>query len=269
MLGIIQGTTEWLPVSSTGHMILLNEFIKLKLSKEFLDLFLILIQLASTLAVICLYFSKINPIKIQSGRFSIKKEAINLWIKIFVGCLPLAAAAVLDDFIHEKLYNSIVVAVTLIFYGLVFVLIERKNIKSHIKRIEHLNYSTAFFVGLFQVLATIPGTSRSGATIIGALVLGCSRPIAAEYSFFLSIPTMLGASVYKTLKYMMSFGFSFKSSEVTILLIGCLVSFLVSVFCIKMFTNYIKKNNFSIFGYYRILLGVSILIYFLVLKPIL
>ncbi len=267
LLGIVQGITEWLPISSTGHMILLNEFIKLNVSKEYTDLFLVLIQLASTLAVILFYFNKINPFKNSGGKIKIKKETLNLWSKVFIGCLPLAAAAVLDDFIHRKLYNSLAVSLTLIFYGVVFILIEQKKIKTSVKRLENLSYSQALFVGMFQVLATIPGTSRSGSTIIGALAFGCSRMVATEFSFFLAIPTMTAASVYKTIKYILNFGIDLTLNEIVILLTGCAVSFFVSVISIRLFTNYIKKNSFSCFGCYRIFLGLLILSYFFVLKP--
>lgn len=268
LLGVIQGITEWLPVSSTGHMILFNEFIKLKLSSKFMDLFLLLIQLASIFAVVFVYFKKLNPIKKINGNFKIQKETISLWTKIFIGCIPLVAGVLLDDFIHEKFYNSFVVALTLILYGILFILIEKQKIKPEIKKIEQLTTGKSFLIGIFQVLAMIPGTSRSGATILGALVLGASSSVAAEYSFFLAIPTMLGASAYKVLKYILKFGFDFSSLELAVLLTGSAVSFVVSVVSIKALVSYVKKHSFSAFGYYRIILGLLILLYFFVLKPV-
>lgn len=267
LLGVVQGITEWLPVSSTGHMILFNEFIHLNLRKDFLDLFLVLIQLASIFAVIFLYFKKLNPLKKNKGKIKINRDTLALWIKIFVGCLPLILGVVLDDFVHEKLYNSLTVSITLIFYGLLFIAIEKSKRKPLLKKISQIDYKTAFLLGLFQILAIVPGTSRSGATIIGALALGFTRILATEFSFFLAIPTMFGASIYKTLKYILKFGLSFYLSEILILLVGFVASFIVSVFSIKFFTEYIKKKSFSLFGYYRIALGIFLILYFLFLKP--
>ena len=267
LLGVVQGITEWLPVSSTGHMILFNEFIHLNLRKDFLDLFLVLIQLASIFAVIFLYFKKLNPLKRNKGKIKVSKDTLVLWGKIFVGCLPLILGVVLDDFVHEKLYNSLTVSITLIFYGLLFIAIEKSKRKPLLKKISQIDYKTAFLLGLFQILAIVPGTSRSGATIIGALALGFTRILATEFSFFLAIPTMFGASIYKTLKYILKFGLSFYLSEILILLVGFVASFIVSVFSIKFFTGYIKKKSFSLFGYYRIALGIFLILYFLFLKP--
>ena len=268
LFGIVQGITEWLPISSTGHMILLNEFINLNLSKEFLDLFLVLIQLASIFAVIFLYFKKINPVKRAGAKIKLSRDVLNLWSKVFVGCLPLLVGVFLDDFVHERLYGALVVSLALILYGLIFVVMEKSKKKVNVKRLDQIDYKKAFLIGIFQVLAVIPGTSRSGATIIGALSLGCSRFIATEFSFFLAIPAMLGASLYKTLKYIIKFGLSFSFEEFLILLVGFTVSLVVSVFAIKMFTNYIKKRSFLIFGYYRIILGIVLLAYFYVVNPI-
>lgn len=268
MFGVIQGITEWLPISSTGHMILFNEFVNLNLSKEFLDLFLVLIQLASIFAVIFLYFRKINPLKKVRGELKLNKDVLNLWSKIVVGCLPLFLGVFLDDFIHEKLYNSLIVSLALILYGLIFIVMEKRKEKPFVKKVSQIDYKKAFLVGIFQILAIIPGTSRSGATIIGSLSLGCSRFVATEFSFFLAIPTMLGASFYKTVKYILKFGLNFTFYEFFALLVGFVVSFVVSVFSIKIFTNYIKKHSFLVFGYYRIILGLVLLAYFYVINPI-
>jgi len=269
LLGIVQGITEWFPVSSTGHMILFNEFIHLRLRKDFLDLFLVLIQLASIFAVVFLYFRRLNPLKRSKGKIRLKKDTMVLWSKIIVGCLPLVLGAALDDFVHEKLYNSLTVSITLIFYGLVFIAIEKSQKKPLLKKTDQVDYKTAFLVGLFQILAIVPGTSRSGATIIGALALGFTRTLATEFSFFLAIPTMFGASFYKTLKYILKFGLDFSLPEILILLVGFASSFIVSVFSIKFFTGYIKKKSFSLFGYYRIVLGVFLIFYFFALRSVL
>lgn len=268
VLGIIQGITEWLPISSTGHMILFNEFVKLKLSSEFLDLFLLLIQLASIFAVIFLYFKKLNPFKKGNNTVKLDKDTFNLWIKIFVGCIPLVIGAFLDDLVHKKFYNSLVVSLTLILYGILFILIEKQKIRSTVKSTNQITFGKSFLIGIFQILAIVPGTSRSGATILGALTLGISRTVATEYSFFLAIPTMFGASLYKILKYVVKFGVNFSFLELMVLLVGSIVSFIVSLISIKALTNYVKKHNFSAFGYYRIILGLLILVYFFVLKPI-
>ena len=267
ILGVIQGITEWLPVSSTGHMILFNEFVKLYLSSEFLDLFLVLIQLSSIFAVIFLYFKKLNPFKNINNRLRLNKDTFSLWIKIFIGCIPLIIGAFLDNLVHEKFYNSFVVALTLILYGILFIILEKQKTVSTIKSASQLTFGKSFLIGLFQILAIVPGTSRSGATILGALTLGVSRVVATEYSFFLAIPTMFGASLYKLTKYILKFGINFSFQELIVLLVGSVVSFIVSVISIKALTSYVKKHNFSAFGYYRIILGLLILVYFFILKP--
>lgn len=267
ILGVIQGITEWLPISSTGHMILFNEFVKLNLSSEFLDLFLVLIQLSSIFAVIFLYFKKLNPLKKINNRLRLNKDTFSLWIKIFIGCIPLIIGAFLDNLVHEKFYNSFVVALTLILYGILFIILEKQKTVSTIKSASQLTFSKSFLIGLFQILAIVPGTSRSGATILGALTLGVSRVVATEYSFFLAIPTMFGASLYKLTRYILKFGINFSFQELIVLLVGSVVSFIVSVISIKALTSYVKKHNFSAFGYYRIILGLLILVYFFVLKP--
>lgn len=263
LIGIIQGITEWLPISSTGHMILFDQFLKLNVTKEFLDLFLVVIQIGSILAVIYLYFEKLNPFSKKKSKIE-REKTFSLWGKVIVGCMPAAIIGFLfDDFIHEKCYNAFVVAAALIVYGVIFIVIENLNKKSSVNSFDQLSYKMAFLIGVFQVLALIPGTSRSGATIVGAILLGTSRYIAAEYSFFLAIPVMFGAGGYKTLKYVIKYGFNFSMIDWSIMLFGTLVAFVVSVFAIKFLMSYIKKHDFKAFGYYRIVLGLIVLVYFL------
>ena len=262
ILGIVEGITEWLPISSTGHMILVDEFIKLNASEEFKEMFLVVIQLGAILAVCLLFFHKLNPFS-PSKSSKEKKETFELWGKVIVGCLPAAVIGLaFDDAIDAMFYNPQTVAFTLILYGLLFILVENynKNRKPAVRRLTQMSYKLALFIGLFQVLALIPGTSRSGATIIGAMLLGTSRYVATEFSFFLSIPVMFGASFLKILK----FGFHYTGQEVLILVIGMLVAFVVSVFAIKFLVGYIKKNDFKAFGIYRIVLGIIVAVYFLV-----
>lgn len=266
IIGVVQGITEWLPISSTGHMILLDEFIKLNVTKSFLDMFLVVIQLGSILAVLYLYFHKLNPFSIKKS-LTERKATISLWLKVAIGCIPAAVVGfMLDDFIHERLYSPVTVAITLILYGIFFILIERQKRAFPITELENLDYKTALLIGFFQVLALIPGTSRSGSTIIGAALLGASRTVAAEYSFFLAIPVMFGASGFKFLKYILKVGLSFSAMELGILFFGMLVAFLVSVWAIKFLMSYIQKHDFKAFGYYRIILGALVLLYFLALK---
>ena len=263
IIGIVQGITEWLPISSTGHMILLDEFIKLNVTKSFLDMFLVVIQLGSILAVIYLYFNRLNPFS-KGKNEQEKKETFSLWLKVVVGCIPAAVVGFLfDDFIHEKLYSPTTVALTLILYGILFIIVENQKKNYPLNKLNKLNYKTAFLIGIFQVLALIPGTSRSGATIIGASILGASRSVAAEYSFFLAIPVMFGASGFKFLKYVLKVGMSFSITESLILVFGMLSAFFVSVWAIKFLMNYIKKHDFKAFGYYRIILGIIVLLYFI------
>lgn len=262
ILGIVEGITEWLPISSTGHLILIDEFIKLNVSKNFMEMFRVVIQLGAIMAVIVLYFNKLNPFSSKKTNDE-KKDTWNLWLKVIIGCLPAAVIGLLfDDKIDSLFYNYQTVAVTLILYGMLFILIENKKRKSKINSLDELSYSVVFMIGLFQVLALIPGTSRSGATILGALLLGVSRSIATEYTFFLAIPVMFGASFLKMLK----FGFSYTSYELLILLVGVFVSFIVSLLAIKFLVKYIKKHDFKVFGIYRIILGILVLVYFLFLK---
>jgi len=258
ILGIIQGVTEWLPISSTGHMILANEFINLKVSEEFMKMFLVLIQFGSILAVILLYFKKLNPFGFKKNNIK-RKETWLIWLKVIIASIPAAVIGLIfDDKINELFFNYFTVAITLIIYGILFIIIENKNRNIKIRNFSNLNYKTALLIGAFQVLALIPGTSRSGATILGAVVLGSSRFLAAEFSFFLAIPVMFGASFLKVLKH----GLNFNLNEIVILLTGSFTAFLVSLIVIKFLMNYIKKRSFKIFGWYRVILGIIILVYF-------
>ena len=264
LLGIIEGITEWLPVSSTGHILLLDEFIKLNMSDAFKSMFTVVIQLGAILAVVVIYWKKVWPFKKgQTHLISISKSKMIMWATIIVACIPAAIIGIkFDDFIEEHFYNYFVISLALIIFGILFIIIENKNKESHKKlvdSIDKITYKQAFIVGLFQVIAAIfPGTSRSGATILGGIAIGLSRTIAAEFTFFLAIPTMFGASLLKLVK----FGFSFTAMEAFVLLLGTAVSFIVSVITIKFLMNYIKNNDFKVFGYYRIALGVLVLIYF-------
>lgn len=263
-LGLIEGITEWLPISSTGHLILAEEFIKLGTSEAFKEMFNVVIQLGAIMAVVVLYFHKLNPFSPKkSGRQ--KQLTIQLWVKVVIAVLPAIVVGLpLDDWLDEHLYNYVIVAITLIIYGILFILIENRNkrVKPQITKLSDLPYLTALIIGLFQVLALIPGTSRSGATIIGALLIGTSRQVAAEFTFYLAIPVMAGASFLKLVK----FGFQYSAIEVGVLAVGCLSAFFVSVFAIKFLVGYIKKHDFKVFGYYRIILGVIVLGYFLISK---
>lgn len=260
LLGIVEGLTEWLPISSTGHMILVNEFIQLNVSKEFMEMFLVVIQLGAILAVVVLYFWKLWPFTTPSKGW-IKKDTWSLWFKVIVAVLPAALIGIpFDDQIDALFYNYQTVAATLIIYGVLFIIIENRNRHRTpvITTFQELSYSTALLIGAFQVLSLIPGTSRSGATILGAMLLGTSRYIAAEFSFFLAIPVMFGASLLKLVK----FGFNFTGTEVAILLVGMLTAFVVSILAIKFLMSYIKKNDFKAFGWYRIVLGILVILYF-------
>lgn len=258
--GIVQGVTEWLPISSTGHLILSEVFIPLKVSDEFWNMFLVLIQLGSILAVITLFFHKLNPFSPKKN-LTEKRETWSLWFKVAVGCIPAAVAGfLLDDFISAHMENTLVVAITLILYGVLFIVVESVHRSVKIKNFKTLSYKTAFLIGAFQMLALIPGTSRSGATILGAMILGTSRYVAAEYSFFLAIPVMFGASGLKVVKFFLKDHVSFTSTELGILVVGMLVSFLVSLVAIKYLMNFIKKHDFKPFGYYRIALGIIVIV---------
>ena len=267
ILGIVEGITEWLPVSSTGHMILVDEFISLKVSPEFMELFLVVIQLGAICAVPVLFFGKLNP-------FSRKKTLLErrstwlLWAKVIVGVIPAAIIGVLlDDFLDEHLYNFVTVAITLIVYGVAFILVEKlkKGRDSRVERVEDLSFADALMIGGFQVLSLIPGTSRSGSTILGGRLIGVSRSASAEFSFFMAIPVMLGASLLKILKFIME-GYTATSTEICLLLVGLMVSFAVSLAAIKFLTDFVKRHTFTPFGIYRIALGALVLGYFLITK---
>ena len=265
LFGIVEGITEWLPVSSTGHMILLDEFVKLQVSEAFYEMFQVVIQLGAILAVILLFFRKLNPFDGKKSAQE-KTNTWQLWFKVVVAVLPSAVIGLLlDDWMDEHLYNYVVVAITLIVYGVAFILMEKrnKNLTFKITDVYDIDYKTALLIGAFQCLSLIPGTSRSGATILGAIILGVGRAAGAEFSFFLAIPTMLGASALKLLKFVME-GAQIASLELVILLVGCVVSFVVSMVVIKALMEYVRKRSFSVFGVYRIVLGVAVLGYFLI-----
>ena len=262
VLGIIEGITEWLPISSTGHLIVADEFIKLNMSQEFMEMFNVVIQLGAILAVVVIYFKQMWPFSLKKEDHYIKKDTFSMWFKVIVAILPAAIIGIpFDDFFESKFHNYIVVALALIVYGVAFILIEKKNKclvpKTH--SISEMSYKTALLIGCFQALSLIPGTSRSGSTILGAILLGVSRVAAAEFSFYMAVPVMFGASAIKLLK----FGFNFTSEQMIILLVGMFTAFVVSVVAIKFLISYIKKRDFSAFGYYRIALGIIVLIYFI------
>lgn len=265
-LGIVEGITEWLPVSSTGHLILVEEFIKLNVSEAFWEMFMVVIQLGAIMAVVVLYFKKLWPFQNQKkakGALEryIKTDKMIMWFKIVVSCIPsIIIGLPFNDFIEEHFNNYLVVSIMLIVYGIFFILIENYNKKrtASINSVVEIGWKTAFLIGVFQLLAVIPGTSRSGATIIGGILLGTSRTVAAEYTFFLAIPTMFGASLLKLVK----FGLNFTGTEAIILIVGTLVSFVVSILAIKFLMGYIKKHDFKVFGWYRIALGIVVLLFF-------
>ena len=262
ILGIVEGITEWLPISSTGHMILVEEFIKLNTSDAFQEMFRVVIQLGAILAVVILYFHKLNPFSPKKSLRQ-KKDTMSIWYKVIIGMLPAAIIGIpLDDWMDAHLYNYQTVALMLVVYGILFIIIENHNKGRNalVQTFNQLSYKMAFLIGLFQVLSLVPGTSRSGATILGAILIGTSRTIAAEYSFFLSIPVMFGASALKLVK----FGFDFTGSEIAILLVGMVVAFVVSILAIRFLLGYIKTNDFKAFGWYRIVLGVLVMGYFLI-----
>lgn len=265
LFGIVEGITEWLPISSTGHLILLNEFIRLKVSEDFYEMFEVVIQLGAILAVIVLFFHKLNPFSPKKSPKQ-KKRTWELWFKVVISIIPSGIVGILlDDWMGEHFYNYVVVAIALIAYGAAFIYIERQH-KGHaprIKNVYEIDYRTAILIGCFQCLALIPGTSRSGSTILGAILLGVGRSAGAEFSFFMAVPTMLGASGIKLLKYMLS-GVSTTGTEIAVLIVGCAVSFFVSLFVIKRLMVYVRNHSFSAFGVYRIGLGVLVLVYFLI-----
>ena len=263
VLGIVEGFTEWLPISSTGHMILVDEIIRLNQPEAFKEVFRVVIQLGAILAVVIMYFNRLNPFSRQNT--SRQRDATwALWIKIVVACVPAAVLGLLlDDWMEAHLFNAYVVAAMLIIYGVLFILVEnsRRYANSDLQKVGQIPIQTAFYIGMFQVLSLVPGTSRSGATILGAMILGCSRGAAAEFSFFLGIPVMFGASFLKLVKYFLD-GNSFTGPQIFYTVFGMLIAFLVSVYSIKFLMNYVRKNDFKFFGYYRIILGVIVLAYF-------
>ena len=261
ILGVVQGITEWLPISSTGHMILVDAFMPLKVyadevvNKEFVDMFMVVIQFGSILAVLLLYFHKLNPFSPKKDNIQ-KRDTWVLWSKVLVASVPAAVIGLLfDDIIDALLYNPLTVAIALIVYGILFIIIEKKKKKPLVTNLNDLDYKTAFKIGAFQMLALIPGTSRSGSTILGATIVGCSRKVASEFSFFMAIPVMFGASLLKIIKLDMALDLS----GIIILLIGMVVAFVVSVIVIKSLMRYIRKHDFTIFGYYRIILGIIVI----------
>ena len=266
VLGIVEGLTEWLPVSSTGHMILVDEFIKLDVSKDFMDMFLVVIQLGAILAVVALNFEKLNPWSSWKTRKE-KRDTVSLWMKVIVACIPAAVIGLMfNKYMEEHFMTAPVVATTLIFYGLLFIWIENynKHRRPRINDLANLDYRTAFIIGLFQVLSLVPGTSRSGATIIGGILFGASRIVAAEFTFFLAIPVMFGASLLKMVK----FGLHYTGAEIVIMVVGMVTAFIVSILSIKFLLSYIKTNDFKAFGWYRIVLGIIVIAYlFLVGDP--
>ncbi|MDO4539818.1 MAG: undecaprenyl-diphosphate phosphatase [Syntrophomonadaceae bacterium] len=258
LVGIVQGITEWLPISSTGHMILLDEFVTLDMGKNFMEVFWTVIQLGSIMAVVVLFFNRLNPFA-RSKTAREKSDTWTLWFKVAVGVLPAAVIGLLfEEIIYETFFNPQVVATALIVYGVLFIVLENRNKPPVIEDFNQLSYKTALFIGMFQVLSMIPGTSRSGSTILGAIFLGSSRYVASEFSFFMAIPVMLGASGLKLVKS----GFAFSTAEWMVLAIGSVTAFLVSIWAIKFLLSYIKTHDFKVFGYYRIVLGLLVLCYF-------
>lgn len=261
-LGIVEGITEWLPISSTGHLILVNEFLNLRQSKDFIDMFNIVIQLGAILAVIVIYFKRLNPF--QPGKTAREVQLTwQLWLKVFIACIPSAFfGLLLDDWMEAHLSNFFVVAIMLVVYGIAFIWIEDRNrhVEPKVTDLARMSYKTAFYIGLFQVLSIIPGTSRSGATILGGIIVGTSRSVAADFTFFLGIPTMFGYSGLKAVKYFID-GNTLTGGQAAILLVGSVTAFIVSLFVIRFLMNYIKKHDFTVFGKYRIVLGIIVLLY--------
>ncbi len=262
LFGIVEGVTEWLPVSSTGHLILLDEFIKLKISPEFSEMFEVVIQLGAILAVIVLFFHKLNPLSPKKDHLQ-KKNTWDLWFKVVAAVIPSAVLGVAMELLglDDVLYHYVVVAIALIVYGVAFLFVEKRGAAAKIDDVYAIDYKTALLIGAFQCLSLIPGTSRSGSTILGAILLGVARPAGAEFSFFLAIPTMLGASALKTLEFLLS-GTSATATELGVLVVGCVVSFVVSLLVIKVLMDYVRRHSFAVFGWYRIVLGVLVLGYF-------
>lgn len=272
LYGLVEGITEWLPISSTGHMLLLSQFVQLSVTPEFWDLFLVVIQLGAILAVCTLFFEKLNPFSSRKTQFQ-KRETLTLWLKVILACVPAALVGIpLDDWMEEHLSSPFVIAAALMFYGVLFIVIENRRSSrvggrlgsdstAPVQRIEDMSWACALGIGLFQVLSLVPGTSRSGSTIIGGLLLGCSRTVAAEFTFFLAIPVMFGASALRLAKFVLG-GAQFLAGEIAILLVGSVVAYIVSVIAIRFLMDFVKRHDFKPFGWYRICLGVIVILYF-------
>lgn len=262
ILGVVEGITEWLPISSTGHMLLVDEFLQLNLSAEFKELFFIVIQLGAILAVVVLFWHKMVPIKKDKQGYSLRMDIIDLWLKVVVACIPGAIVTILfDDYIEAHFKTPTVIAIALIVYGIIFIVVENRNkkIKPKVTKLSDITYGLAFMVGVFQILSIIPGTSRSGSTIIGGLILGTSRVVIAEFTFFIAVPVMFGYSALKLLK----FNSVLSLAELGYLSIGMIIAFITSLIVIRFLMNYIKKHDFKVFGYYRIALGILVFLFFL------
>ena len=267
LYGIVEGITEWLPISSTGHMILLEELLPMDVSQSFWDVFLVVIQLGAILAVVVLYWHKIFPFNFKNkNRPFLRYDVFQMWFKIIVACIPAAIVGLLfEDWLNAHLYNAVVLAIMLVLVGIAFIIIENRNKdrRARVDTLQQLSWTDALIIGVFQLIAAVfPGTSRSGATIIGALMIGVSRTVAAEFTFFLAIPVMLGASLLRLVR----FGFAFTAAELVLLLVGMLVAFIVSILVIRFLMSYIKKHDFKAFGWYRIILGILVLFYFFVIR---
>lgn len=265
-IGVVQGITEWLPISSTGHMILFDEFVKLNVSAEFMEMFRVVIQLGSILAVVVIYFGRLNPWNPKKS-IAEKRETWQLWLKIVIAAIPAGIVGVLfDDLLDKYLYNYVVVAATLIIYGIVFIVIERlgKNRVYRVTKAEGLDNKTALKIGCFQMLSLIPGTSRSGSTIIGSMCVGVSRTAAAEFSFFLAIPVMFGASLLKIAKYIVGGAAAFTGIEIMTMIVGVLTAFVVSLVSLKFLVGFVRRHSFEVFGWYRIILGAAVIVYFII-----
>ncbi len=259
VIGIIEGITEWLPVSSTGHMLLFDAFVPLDMSEKFKEMFFVVIQFGAILAVVATFWNRMIPFEIRNKKFELRTDKIMMWVHVFIACIPAAVLGLLfDDFLEAYFGNAFTIALMLIIYGIAFILVENRNKKREpkISSISQIDYKIALVIGCFQALSMIPGTSRSGATIIGALLLGVSRVAAAEFTFYLAVPTMLGASLLKLVK----FGIDFTANEIIALVLGSLTAFIVSIFAIKFLMNYVKRHDFKVFGWYRIILGIIVLI---------
>ena len=258
LMGIVEGITEWLPISSTGHMILLEQVVRFNASEEFMSMFRVVIQLGAILAVVVLFWNKLWPFGVQHGRVISKPAVWSLWFKVVAATIPVLLISPLDDWMEEHFYNYITVAAMLILYGVLFFLVENRRAAAHVTRLDQITFRDAFIIGVWQMLAIIPGTSRSGATIVGGLLLGLSRACVAEFTFFLAIPVMAGASLLKVLKFVLS-GAVMTGTEIAVLAVGCVVAFGVSMAAIRFLMDYVKRHNFKFFGFYRIVLGIIVL----------